>query len=231
MMTGRCTALVIALLVFDDALTQIDIGSGLRVDLPSVTMKDLRDRNLVRQRFDFSCGAASLATLLRFGFGEDVSEPQILDELFGLLSEEAREVARETGFSLLNLQQVAQARGYRAGGFRLGPDQIAMLGAPVIVYFEPNGYQHFAVLRGVRDDRVYIADPSRGNVRMPMYRFLESWLQEDGTGIIFVVEPETGLPGEARALSVSGSGLVRPEIMSVREMLNIGQSPGLLSGR
>lgn len=230
-MTGRCTALVIALLVFDDALTQIDIGSGLRVDLPSVTMKDLRDRNLVRQRFDFSCGAASLATLLRFGFGEDVSEPQILDELFGLLSEEAREVARETGFSLLNLQQVAQARGYRAGGFRLGPDQIAMLGAPVIVYFEPNGYQHFAVLRGVRDDRVYIADPSRGNVRMPMYRFLESWLQEDGTGIIFVVEPETGLPGEARALSVSGSGLVRPEIMSVREMLNIGQSPGLLSGR
>lgn len=201
---------------------QVDIGSGLRIALPVSSMKDLRDQNLVRQRFDFSCGAAALATILRYGFGEDVTEPQILDELFGLLSEDEQAVARETGFSLLNLQQVAQARGFRAAGFRLEPDQIAMLGGAVIVYIEPRGYRHFAVLRGVRGDRVYLADPSRGNIRMPAYKFLETWVQEDGTGIIFVVEPETGLPENISPLVLADSDLPPPEILSAREMLSIG---------
>jgi ABC-type bacteriocin/lantibiotic exporter with double-glycine peptidase domain len=92
----------------------------------------------------------------------------------------------------------------------------------VVVYIEPRGYRHFAVLRGVRRDRVYLADPSRGNIRMPAYRFLESWLQEDGTGIIFVVEPETGLPSDAMPLALADAGLPLPEIMSMREMLAVG---------
>ena len=56
------------------------------------------------------------------------------------------------------------------------------LGGPVIVFIEPRGYKHFVVLRGTRGDRVYLADPSRGNIRMPAYRFLDSWLGENGTG-------------------------------------------------
>jgi predicted double-glycine peptidase len=219
---ARCLTFGVLALIANDATTQVDIGNSLRVDLPARSLKDLRDENLVKQRFDFSCGAAALATLLRYGFGEDVTEPQILSELFGMLSEEELAVTRQTGFSLLNLQQVARARGYRAAGFRLEPDQIAMLGGPVVVYIEPRGYRHFAVLRGVRRDRVYLADPSRGNIRMPAYRFLESWLQEDGTGIIFVVEPETGLPSDAMPLALADAGLPLPEIMSMREMLAVG---------
>lgn len=201
---------------------QVDIGSGLRIDLPAKSLRSLRDENLIRQRYDFSCGAAALATVLRYGFGEDVTERQILDELFGLLSEEQRAVTRETGFSLLNLQEVAEARSYGSAGFRLEPEQLAMLAGPVIVYIEPRGYQHFAVLRGVRGDRAYLADPSRGNVRMPLYRFLESWVQDDGTGIVFVVEPESGLPADEMPLVLTDEGETQPEVMSVREMLAVG---------
>ena len=38
-------------------------------------MKDLRDAGVVKQRFDFSCGAAALATMLRYGFGDEVRSP------------------------------------------------------------------------------------------------------------------------------------------------------------
>jgi len=205
-----------------NSTAQVDIGSGLRVDLPVRSMKDLRDQNLVRQRFDFSCGAAALATLMRYGFGEEVTEQQVLVELFGLLSEEEETVVRGEGFSLLHLQRVAQARGYNAQGFRLAPEQLAMLGGPVIVYIEPRGYRHFAVLRGVRGDRVYLADPSRGNIRMPAYTFLESWLQDDGTGIIFVVEPTAGLPDSQMPLTLVNEGLPQPELMTTRELLAVG---------
>ena len=204
------------------SVAQIDIGSGLRVGAPARSMKDLRDRNVVRQRYDFSCGAAALATLLTFGFGDSVSERQLLDDLFGLLSDEEREIVRSEGFSLLHLQRIAQARSYNAEGFRLSPQQLSLLGGPVLVYIEPYGYEHFAVLRGVRGDRVYLADPSRGNIRMPMYQFLDGWLQEEGTGIIFAVEPATGLPDEPSPLPVASESFAPPEVLTALEMLAVG---------
>ena len=200
----------------------IAIDSGLRIGTPLRSMKDLRDANVVRQRFDYSCGAAALATLFRYGFGENVSERDVMVQLLGSLSAEQLQVTLEQGFSLLDLQRVAQARGYQAEGFRLQPQQLTQLAGPVIVYIQPRGYRHFAVLRGIVGDRVYLADPSLGNVRMPMYRFLESWLDDSGTGVIFVVEPQAGLPERRTPLTLSVNGLPQPEIMTAREMLAVG---------
>jgi predicted double-glycine peptidase len=185
-------------------------------------MKALRDRNLIKQQFDYSCGAAALATLLRYGLGDNVTERDVLVQLFGLLSEDEKQVTLSQGFSLLHLQRVAQARGYRAEGFRLDPQALSRLSGPVIVFIQPRGYKHFAVLRGIRDDRVYLADPSLGNVRMPMYQFLESWRDGSGTGVIFVVEPAVGLPQTTMPLTLSVQGLPQPEIMTARELLAVG---------
>jgi predicted double-glycine peptidase len=228
-MTCRVGGILLALATSaSPAVAQITVGSGLRVAQPARSMRDLRDQNLVKQRFDFSCGAAALATLLRYGLGDDVTEAQVLTQLFALLSDNEKTTARANGFSLLHLQRVAQARGHAAEGYRLEPAQVSMLAGPVIVFIEPRGYKHFAVLRGVRGDRVYLADPSRGNIRMPMYAFLESWLQDDGKGIVFVVEPKGGLPEKLTSLAVAQAGdregLVRPEILSVREMMAVGNA-------
>jgi hypothetical protein len=219
-----CCALSVVAAVATGSGAQIGIGSGLRVVPPAMSLKDLRDQNVVKQRFDFSCGAAALATLLRYGFGDSVTESQILVELFNLLSEEEKTAARSMGFSLLHLQRVAQARGYNAQGFRLEPEQLSMLGGPVIVFIEPRGYKHFAVLRGMSGDRVYLADPSRGNIRLPAYSFLKSWLQDDDKGIIFVVEPKTSAPDGQMPLTLARVRPSRPEIMSAREMLAVGNA-------
>ncbi len=200
----------------------VDIGSDLRINVPLKSWKALRDENLVVQRFDYSCGAAALATILRYGCGDEVTEREILVQLFDLLSEDEEGLRRKKGFSLLDLQRVAQARGYKAQGFRLEPQYLPKLGGPVIVFIEPRGYKHFAVLRGVRGDRVYLADPSRGNLRQPAYRFLDSWLGDDGKGIIFVIEPKEGLPAGEFPLSLTADGLPQPEILTAREMLAVG---------
>lgn len=206
-----------------DSPAQIAIpGSGLRTPPPARSIKDLRDANVIKQRYDFSCGGAALATLIQYGFGGNVTERDILIELFNLLTANEQTTVRRTGFSLLHLQRVAQARGYVAEGFRLTPEQLARLDGPVIVYIEPHGYKHFAVLRGVRNDRIYLADPSRGNVRQAADVFLKSWLQADGKGIIFAVEPATGAPGGTSLLAVAGGEPARPEIMTVRELLAVG---------
>ncbi len=219
-----CMVVAIGLLLLGQPAqaASIGIGSGARIDVPLRSLKDLRDENLVKQRFDYSCGAAALATILRYGFGDEVTERDILTDLFDLLSEDEEGLRRKEGFSLLDLQRVAQARGYKAQGFRLAPEHLPMLGGPVIVFIEPRGYKHFVVLRGTRGDRVYLADPSRGNIRLPAYRFLDSWLGEDGTGIIFVVEPPDGLPDVEIPLRAPTDGVAQPEILTARELLAVG---------
>jgi predicted double-glycine peptidase len=166
-------------------------NAGERVSLPQRhTLKELRDRNVVKQQLDYSCGAAALATLMRYYYGEDTSEQEILARLSQLLTHlTPQEWAhkKRVGFSLLDLKRVALEKGYRAAGFELSLEQLPQLVAPVLVYVHPFDFHHFAILRGVVDDRVYLADPSRGNLRMSLARFAEEY-----GGVIFVL----GKPGE-----------------------------------
>ena len=200
------------------------VAADSRSNVPFKSMKDLRDQNVIRQANDYSCGAASLATLLSFGLNDPITEAQVLDDLFAHLSRDDTKDRQNTGFSLLDMQMVAQRRGYKAQAFRLAAKDLTRLTGPVIVFFEPQGYKHFAVLRGVRGDRVFLADPSRGNVRMPAHQFLQTWLGNDGRGIIFVVEPQTLTATSGTALSILAATSPQPEILSARELLAVGAS-------
>lgn len=168
----------------------VDIGADSRVRVPLTSWKALRDQRVVRQRYDYSCGAAALATLLHYGFGDDVDEEGVLRAIIARLSADDEASRKKEGLSLLDLKYEAEERGYRAQGFKLAAEYVPELKGPVLVFIQPRGYAHFAVLRGVRGGRAYLADPARGNVRMPLYRFFDMWLGEDGQGIIFVVEGE-----------------------------------------
>jgi predicted double-glycine peptidase len=151
------------------------------------TLKELRDLYVVKQRQDYSCGAAALATLMRYYYNEPTTEAELLRIIVARLSADEQRLKETRGFSLLDLKYAAEARGYRAAGFKLTVEDLARLAAPVIVFIQPLGYKHFAVLRGVSGGRVFLADPARGNVRMTIHRFLGEW-----DGIVFVL----GKPGE-----------------------------------
>jgi hypothetical protein len=188
------------------------------------SLKELRDRNVVKQALDYSCGAAALATLLKYYYGDMTSEAEILAMLKEDLTPEELAVKTERGFSLLDLKKVAQKRGFRAAGFKLSPEQVTRLVAPVIVFVEPQGYKHFAVLRGVQNGMVLLADPARGNLRMRIDQFAgrgNEWEQ----GIIFVL----GKSGEEKNIDhplqpKSTFADIRPELISVVDMLDQGRS-------
>jgi uncharacterized protein len=205
----------------------VEIGGGTRVFVPTRSFKDLRDEHIVKQAFDYSCGAAALATLLTYGLDDPMSEQEVIGEMLKALEAEDEALRKKEGFSLLDMQRVVQARGYKAQGFRIAPEFLDKLQGPVIVFIRPRGYEHFAVLRGVRGQTAYLADPSRGNRREPMYAFLDMWLGDDRKGIIFVVEPEDGPIGDT-LLAVEESELPRPDLIGVRQLFHA--SPFGLAG-
>jgi uncharacterized protein len=222
--------LVMLFLLFAEAVraASIDVGQGNRISVRLKSLKDLRDQHVVKQAYDYSCGAAALATLLTYGLRDTATEQDVLIAILTLLTEEEKTLRRKDGLSLLDLQRVAQSRGHKAQGFRLAPKYLARVQGPTIVFIKPHGYEHFAVLKGIRGDRAYLADPSRGNVRMPIYKFLSMWLDETGQGVIFVVEKKGGdaasTDGTASLLHVPQDGVFRPEILTTRQLLEIGNS-------
>lgn len=207
-------ALAAAALASSASAGSFEVRPGRRVEVPVRSWRALRDEGVVRQAFDYSCGSAALATLLSRP-GAPVAEQSILMEVLSVLPEAEMGRTLESGLTLLDLKRAAERRGHRADGFRVEPRLLPKLSRPVIVFIRPRGYEHFAVLRGVRGDRVHLADPARGNVRMPAWRFLEMWSDDEGRGVIFVVE-------NAGAPPLPVGGPPQPELLGARQLLEIG---------
>ncbi|MEQ4539814.1 MAG: C39 family peptidase [Billgrantia desiderata] len=144
------------------------------------SIRERRFENLVEQETDFSCGAASLATILKYAYGwTDVTEETVL---VGLMEVADPERVRQLGFSLLDLNNYVQSIGLRGRGYEIGPESLDEVSIPVIVLLDLDGYEHFVVMKKARGDRVYIGDPALGNKVMDRDDFLASW-----NNIIFAV--------------------------------------------
>jgi predicted double-glycine peptidase len=137
-----------------------------------VTYRDQRFRSVVRQRYDFSCGAAALATLLRFYYDDPVDE---LDVIVEMLEGGDADRIRTEGFSLLDMKYFAEKRGYETRGFRIGPEVLERLAIPAVTLIDTRGYKHFVVIKAAENGMVYVADPARGQRRMSKRDFLDEW--------------------------------------------------------
>ncbi|TLD71174.1 hypothetical protein FEM03_09725 [Phragmitibacter flavus] len=177
--------------------------------------RELRDLNVVKQQMDYSCGAAALATLMKYYFDDEVSEAELLRDIFLHLTPAELKNREQEGLSLLDLQNAAERRGYQAVGVQLPFESIGELGGPVLVHLETKDYRHYAVLRGTAGDRVFLADPSRGNIRIPMDRFSKQWT----TVALVLGKSGFGLPAD-HALAVKVGSEVRPEVLAAKKALN-----------
>lgn len=176
--------------------------------------KELNEKDVIMQRYDYSCGAASLATLLRYYFLEDVTEQSLLNDINTIFTDEELRVIKQIGLSFLELEKISQIKGYQFASVRLNVTALKQLKGPVLVFIQPDGYKHFAILRGVVEDRVFLADPSRGNIRMTVARFLEEWHGQT----LILGKQGFGLPTE-HPLAIHHSLGFRHELMILREYL------------
>lgn len=148
------------------------LPNGALYTTPVQSMREGRYANLVRQQTDYSCGAASLATILRYAYHLDADEDTVIE---GMLSLADSEVVKERGFSLLDIKRYVEALGMRGRGYRVDEARLRSLRVPSLVLMDVNGFRHFVVLKQVRGELVEIGDPILGNRVVPLPEFLEAW--------------------------------------------------------
>lgn len=189
-MIGRACIMVVAIV---QAYTSLPASAGERINrvfgltplgdvsLRVLSMQELKFAGVVRQRFDFSCGSAALATLLRL-YGIGGSEA---DSFRGMWADGDRAQIRKLGFSLLDMKRYLAGRGLVANGYKVSLDAIAEAELPGIALITTRGYRHFVVLMGVDDDEVLVADPALGLRVERRDHFAASW-----NGVYFAIDGE-----------------------------------------
>ncbi|MEP6390550.1 MAG: cysteine peptidase family C39 domain-containing protein [Halioglobus sp.] len=166
--------------------------SSSRTDTPSrpmfTTWIERRDRGVVKQSLDYSCGIAALATLLQLSFDIEASESSLLE----LLASRAKEWElaadwKERGVSLAILRKVANHYGVHAMGVVVSPAVFMKLQEPAIAFIDYRGSPHFTVIKPpLTDGRIDLADPSWGNRILTRWQFMPMFLN-GGRGTLLLL--------------------------------------------
>lgn len=149
------------------------------VAVPVHSMAERRFLTVVHQNYDFSCGSAALATLLRFHYGNNASEQSVF---MGMWQNGDRAQIRRLGFSLLDMKRYLNAHGVRAEGYVVTVDDVARTRVPGIAMIDVRGYRHFVVVKGVEGGQVLVGDPSLGIRLIDVKSFASMW-----NGILFAL--------------------------------------------
>ncbi len=156
-----------------------DMGGGL-LNVKITSLKERRFSTTIRQQHDYSCGSAALATLLTYQYDHPVDEVTVFKAMWE--TGDQAKISRE-GFSLLDIKHYLEGIGYSADGYTAPLEKLASVGIPAIVLIRDNGYNHFVVVRGIRDGKVAVADPSMGARVIPLAQFKKMMLNR----ILFVI--------------------------------------------
>ena len=165
--------------------TDLKRKTGVRVQ----SLRDLRFQGMIEQSTPFSCGAASLATLVSLCSGADVSEQQALEEVKASVRVRSGESVEAAPITALDLQVAAGPLGLDLRGYRVTIEALCDFlqqgGLPVIAH-GTRPHPHFVVVLGIVGDEIVLADPSWGRSVLPPDVFAE---EKGFSGVILVPVP------------------------------------------
>jgi predicted double-glycine peptidase len=181
---AAATALLAVVLCGSPAAAQVAVSQGgNNYSVQVVSYRDIPFRTVVRQEYDYSCGSAALATLLRYHYGRNVAEREVFVQMY---QDGNQEAIQRVGFSLLDMKRYLATHGFQADGFRMSLQALEEEGAPAIVVVNQQGYRHFVVLKGMAGDRVLVGDPALGLKSYSRAEFEAMW-----NGIAFLIRDST----------------------------------------
>lgn len=156
------------------------LNNGRAYNMSVKSFRAQKFEQVVPQHYDFSCGAAALATLLKYHYDVPTTEQKVLDAMFDVGDQDK---IRKQGFSLLDIKNYLYTIGLPADGYRVDIKSVANVGVPGIVLINANGYMHFVVVKGVGDKHVLLGDPALGMRKVSIESFLSMW-----NGIYFIIK-------------------------------------------
>jgi predicted double-glycine peptidase len=194
-MLRRCAIILSSLAVLTAAPARAEPGAAVaggvtlvtpdtgNFQLAVVSYSEIPFRTVLHQQFDYSCGSAALATMLRYNYSIDSNEAEVFKAMYAVGDQAS---IKKLGFSLLDMKKYLASRGYQADGYRLSLDDLRRLNTPAIALIQVGSYKHFVVIKGAMDNNLLIGDPAKGLQLYTASDFLKIW-----NGIAFIIHDAT----------------------------------------
>lgn len=121
------------------------------------------------------CGAASLSIILAY-YGQWAPLEKVRQECG----------VNRDGVSASNIVKAARGRHCKAKGYKWPAEKLRNAVYPLLIHWE---FNHFVVLEGIENDKVFLNDPAVGHRTMDFKEFITSY-----TGIALEIRPDNGFP-------------------------------------
>ena len=166
--------------------------------------EEIKSKNVIKQKLDFSCGSAATATLFNYYLNDPLSEEEVIKGLFHFGNK--KKIIKNRGFSLLDIKKLGNALGYVVKGYRTNLKGLLELNMPSIVTIVLGDYKHFVIFKGYKKNRVFLADPALGNTIVTRKKFLDMWYKN----IALVIKPKRRIKKNKLALKRDDLLLLEP---------------------
>lgn len=162
------------------ALTSIHLYAGFAVK----SYFEIRNAHTVRQTYEESCGAASLATLINMIDFKNLKEKDILNKM-------SKKELNTNMVSFNELKASLDKMHYVSQGYKLDREIFEKIQMPILVKIENDPkFPHFVVAINHKGDFITIYDPSFGRYVSTKKEFYSVWDKYKKGGYALIVKPQ-----------------------------------------
>jgi uncharacterized protein len=167
----------IALVLFFKCLGLATFISGYQLHGLNVkSYNSIKNDSVVRQYRDYSCGLASLQTIVLLKTGLYTDESCLINRL--LEDRELKNIPKHRGLSLSEISEILSYYGIQSGGIstdKINLKKILNKGLLTVLLLKSADLNHFVVVYDYDYRYFYVKDPSLGNRRIENRILSQIW--------------------------------------------------------
>ncbi|AWI33636.1 C39 family peptidase [Helicobacter apodemus] len=158
---------------------------ALKAEFILKSYQEIRNEKVIRQTYEQSCGASSLATLINLIDNQKLSELDLLK----VMSE--KELTTDM-VSFLDLEEAVKKLDFKSDSFRINEQVLdKLINIPLLVKIEDDPrFPHFVIIINYQGDFLKVLDPSFGEYISSKREFYSIWDRENKGGYALVVVPK-----------------------------------------
>ncbi|EFM2953506.1 peptidase C39 [Campylobacter jejuni] len=150
--------------------------------------QEIKNERVIRQTYEQSCGASSLATLL------NILDDRKFDELKLLKTMSGQNLYTDM-VSFADLNDAVKKLGYESNSYQINRENLdKLVNIPMLVKIEDDPrFPHFVVIINHKGNYLQILDPSHGEYISSKSQFFSIWDRYNKGGYVLIVAPKKDL--------------------------------------
>ena len=161
----------------------------LKADFVVKSYQELKNQRVVRQNYEQSCGASSLATLMNIIDDSNLTELDLLK----IMSQ--KELYTDM-VSFADLKEAVKKLNYESQTYQINTGLLdKLVNIPILVKIEDDPrFPHFVIIINHKGDFIQVLDPSFGEYISSKREFYSVWDKDSKGGYALIVAPKKELP-------------------------------------